>query len=394
MEPEFAHLMAGLRDPIDVWALFQSDAQSRTGLYPGELVRELSAERPDLLPQIVDALRRGLVSEDARERVAALHGVTELPRPVDLGKDLASVCELAPESVMTRPFLYALALQPSTDLVKGLVDRVLARPCPPDAEGVLASAFKRHRPSVARDTLVAALALEPAPAGSSWLRELASAVAHPHDALFERFAPEREELRKRASDLFFAAYKADQRPGSYDGWLQVHLGLGLAAEGVPARPFESEAERALRARYAAMRAELEAAERAPAAVQPAKAPAAVVLAPPVWLDALRIPEGPPVELFDLLRRHSVKVLRSNALLDAIDAGLRQLGWADAARASARARVVAASVDGHAGDDASEVALAQAAGLSMVYTVGPEAGTSHGTVSIRPVHELLSLFKQV
>ena len=136
------------------------------------------------------------------------------------------------------------------------------------------------------------------------------------------------------------------------------------------------------------------ATKAPEAAAPTgAAPTSVVLATPVWLDALRIPEGPPAALFDELQRHRVAVLRSDVLLDEVEGALRQLGWADDAIAAARERITGSTVvSGDQGGDA--VAIANAAGLDAVYTVGPSTGQQRDGVTLRPVHELLTLLQRV
>ena len=81
MGPEVASLVEGWSDAeLDVWELFERDAHGRTGLYPGQLMAELAAGRPGVLPKIKQALARGLASDDPKEQAAALAGLAALPR--------------------------------------------------------------------------------------------------------------------------------------------------------------------------------------------------------------------------------------------------------------------------------------------------------------------------
>lgn len=244
------------------------------------------------------------------------------------------------------------------------------------------------------EMLMAALANPLVPPASPRLCALFRSFSwNDKDALADRMATgATRRAKQRASELFYAALGADREPRFYDRWLDLHTRLGLTAEGIAERPFESEEDRASGIRLAEAMAK--AMARDELARTPATAPDAVILSAPVWIDALRIPEGPPVELQNLLKKHGVTILGSEALLGAIDDMLQQLGWDDDARATARARVEENTVDRNFVGADTDAALAHAAWLDSVYTVGPDSGQSRDGIAFRPVHELLSLLRRV
>lgn len=394
MGPEVERMVAGRSDEqIDVWALFQDDAHGRTGLYDGELVNDLQEGRPGLVSKIIAVLRRGLASADTRERLAALHGVNFLTADTDLGSELAGLFDIAPELTTTALFLTAVARQRTTLIIQGIIDSVLKMQLDADADLALASMLVRHRFEAVRETLVRAVGSAIPAAKSKRLQALLSAMSfNDKDSLTDEFARGPVDARKRWSDLAYLAFDAEKWPGLYDGWARLHLRLGLTLDGAPPRPYESEEDRARSAAGALRMAALMAAIETPA--ESPVAPEAVVLSAAVWIDALRIPEGPPVELQNLLKKHGVTILCCDALLGAIDAILQQLGWDDAARATARVRVEETTVDRGFAEVSSDAALARAAWLDTVYTVGPDSGQSRDGIAFRPVHELLSLLRRV
>lgn len=394
MGPEVERMVAGRTDDqVDVWALFQDDARGRTGLYNGELVNDLQEGRPGLVSGIIAALRRGLFSADARERLAALHGVNALTQDADFGSELMGLLNSAPELTSGMPFLSAVARQRTTPVVQGIIDDLLKLKLDADADQAFARLLVRHRFEAVRETLVRAVASNAIAAKSKRLVEFVSAMSpSDKDSLTDEFARGPVDARKRWSELAYAAFNADKWPSLYDSWAQLHERLGLTLNGAPPRPYESDEDRARSAAGALRMAAMLAAVETPAALP--SAPEAVVLSAAVWVDALRIAEGPPVELQNLLKKHGVKILRSDALLDAIDDILQQLGWDVAARATARARVVEFTVDRDFQDVNTDVALAATAGLDAVYTVGPESGSSRDGIKFHPVHELLTLLRRV
>ncbi len=390
MGPEVANLIAGLSDAeIDVWALFERDAHGLTGLFPGQLVTELLEAHATLLPRVVEAIRRGLTSADGRDQQAALHGAAALRSEVDLTTELAALLDAVPAIGGTAEFIDLVARQPiAAPATERLVDRLAGLRLEDGARDALARLLVRQRPAAVREGLVAALGQPLSPDALAMQRACLRALSPVGvNAVADTLAGESVDVRNRASQFFYEVLGGNTDPGRYDRWMALHTRLLLSLDGVPARPYESpeaaERRRQLVERLAAM------TTAAPA--PPTKAPEAVVLATPVWLDALRIPEGPPVALFDLLRRHHVTILRSEVLLDEVEVALRQLNWAADAIGSARDRIIEATVTGDPKSDV--VALAKAAGLDVVYSVGPSTGQQRDDVTVRPVHELLTLLER-
>jgi hypothetical protein len=94
---------------------------------------------------------------------------------------------------------------------------------------------------------------------------------------------------------------------------------------------------------------------------------------------------------NLLSSHRVAVLRSQEMLAEVEANLAQLGWDDAARATARQRLGEVTTEGSpVGAGPWEVALAKGAGLDRVYAVGQRSGQVVDGVAFVPVRELLEI----
>lgn len=123
-------------------------------------------------------------------------------------------------------------------------------------------------------------------------------------------------------------------------------------------------------------------------VQAPAVPDTVVLSAPVWVDALRLPSGPPAQLFSRLRERGTRVLVSDGLIDEVTDALTRLGWdpTSSGDAAQRMRELGTVIGG----DASDIELAIGASIDRVFAVGPRSGTSEQGIEIRPVHELLSV----
>lgn len=255
MGPEVSSLVEGWSDQdLDVWELFERDAHGRTGLYAGQLVAELAAGRPGVVSKIVDALRRGLASADPAEQAAALAGVAALP--VDLASSLADLATRNPALAKTRRFVDAVVAQPEgASGIDAVLDQMQANGVDPDAEAAFGQALMRHRPDASRATLWSAVTTGASisPRATALVRAMSPLAI---DNFFSALAAQPDAARQHASDLVYAAYDAATQPGAYDRWLELRSRAGLSDEGVPARPFESEADIERRRRFAAMVSQL------------------------------------------------------------------------------------------------------------------------------------------
>jgi hypothetical protein len=394
---ELSNLISGLEDEaIDVDGLFATDVAGKTGLFPGQLVAELAEVRPGLLPRIVACVESAICAPDAAMRTAGIRGALHLPRELRWTGALRRHVDREPNAWSSSDFIELVARQPSQDVVD-MVDTIARLAL----EGVACEAQARllaaHRPDVLKQMWLTSVTY-PLQANDhhrlvAQARAMSSTTV---DALATELAHANTTTRRQASEILFAALGAAEHVSGFDRWLQLHRTLQLPTENTPSRPAESEAEAERRRALAARLAERAAKGTAGNAKQvrpkgkpKAPPPREVVLGLPVWIDALRIPEGPPSALFEGIAREKVRVLRSDALLAAIDATLANLGWSDVARDAARASVESASAPVLGGESFSEASLARAAGLDTVWTVGPDVGETDGGVTFQPVHRLLA-----
>jgi hypothetical protein len=378
-------------DSTDLWSLFQSDAHGKTGLFAGQLMRELSERAPQWGPRLDEIIRRGLVSDDPAERAAALHGALQMPS-AELGSELEQLSLRHADwlakgiSAAGRPvismFLEALEREPqgSEAAVRALA---AVRAMVPRSEPTLARALVRLEPEQAAAEVLSSLAGAPDELASALLKQLSFSSRFAD--LTQQVAGRSAEEKRRFVDLAFAALGADQFAAAYDRWKELAQSLSSVPENPPPPPVQSEASQ----KFAEMLKSMAAAEAAAA-----EAPSGpFVLSAEVWADGLRMPEGPPAELFALLAQKRDQVLMSEPLLADIKSRLTQLGWPDPLVQEAEARVRQNStLQPVAGAGAADVALAQAAHVDTVYTVGPRSGSVDGGVALHPVHELLAKLK--
>jgi hypothetical protein len=375
----------------DLWSLFENDAHGKTGLFAGQLIHELSQRAPAWRPKLVEIIRRGLASNDPLERAYALHGRLELP--VDgFGEDLERL------SLAHRDWL-AKAQSPSTAKVLSLFFQALRREpresesargafanvrgLASDSDKDLYRAWATLEPDDAIDKFISALDAGRDSLAAQLLSALNGYAPLRADDLVKLVAQRPIETKRRFVEIAHGVMQADQSPYAHDAWLAVAEAVGCAPEKVPERPVETEAMKQFTARIPQYLAAEEAA-------QPNTLPAALVLSSEVWVDGLRVPEGPPAQLFSLLSQQSRAVLMSELLLADILAKLRQLGWNDAMVGAAEARVRASSsLVSVAGSTTPEIELARGANVDSVYAVGPRTGTVAEGVTFQPVHELLT-----
>jgi hypothetical protein len=399
---EVQGLLAGLEDDaVDVDALFDADVQGKTGLFPGQLVAELREARPALLPRLELCVRRALAASDPAARVAGLHGALQLPREMSFSEELKRLSALDAGVIRSPEFIELVERQPVAS-VAALTDAIDAEVLEGHAVAARARLLASHRRDSLKHAWKEAVA-EPLDATSQarLVSEIRAMSMADVDGIADALAGAEMSRRERASDIFFEAWDASTSPAHYDYWLQLHRRMSLSYEGLPPRPPESDEELERRQALAArLAARLASTQSVTASVKgkgarskkgaPASLPKEVVLGLPVWLDALRIPEGPPSALFDGLARHRVRVLCSARLLNEIDEALERLGWSDSARAAARGRIALMSSSVPGGGELLEGALARAARLDTVWTVGADVGRTEDGVAWRPVHALLKV----
>jgi hypothetical protein len=251
---------------------------------------------------------------------------------------------------------------------------------PPGARRSWLSAMVRHAPERVLELLRQALRTD---APATEIEELFNCLDNRN---MDRFGSLAELPQPQREALVAAAYQAlhaYESPGGYADWHRLATMLSALPAPLPPCPVVSPE---VAAESAARSARLNAVIAASEAVREALA-SGVVLTREVWVDALRIPEGPPAMLFGGLAAYSVPIYVSEPLIEAVATAFVQLGWASSDVETARARMRAV---GTLRAGADEVELAVAAGLGSVYTVGPRTGTTVGAITFRPVHELLSV----
>lgn len=371
-------------ESVDVWALFQADARGELGLYHGQLVRELTERLPALAGRVHDAIRRGLASDDAREREAALHGAAQIG-VTDVADALEQISVKHESGATSRLFFDVLAAHWQAPVAQRILARVAALPVAAEAEEARARALVAIAPDDVAEALTDAAARGEAPRARALVGALAASPSFDGAMLRVREAPEasRTLIVEAARDALQATTSAH----GYDRWVSLAGALAALPPELPPRPSESDASQQFSARLAA----LMAAESAPQPSAPASLPDMVVLSREVWVDALLVPSGPPAELFSLLRARGVPVLVSDELVDDIAQLLFVRGWSSAQTAAAAERIRALST--RAGATGAEDQLANDAGVLTVYAVGPRTGTMHGAIQFRPVSELLGILQR-
>ena len=380
----------------DLWGLFLKDVRGHFGLYAGQLAAEIHKSCPARLPELEAITRRALTSDDPTERDHALHWAYQLP-PFDLGEQLVAITERHEEWVTTgrsvsgttllNLFLDVLAKQPRSEpralrALAMLSSTAAARACPDavaraqvaldpqGAIGLLLEAVERNDAAEIEALLPAILVGAP-----SWEGEL-----------FARLSALREDRRRDVAAVAFRGLGADRLEAGYDRWYKLAVAINAAPQPLPPKP-------APEVTAASDRFDRFLASYGQEPTEPPPLAGPIVLSTEVWLDLLRIPEGPTAELVALLgERRDAPVLLSQGILDKLMSALRQLGWSEAALRSAevQARRLYQMVDVEA-SDAEE--LARAIGIGQVFTVGPRSSTESKGIALRPVHELITQLRR-
>jgi hypothetical protein len=375
--PLFIAGVGTIDDNADLEALFREDAQGRYGLFAGQLLNEVQAV-PALRNQIPRVIQKGLRSADRNERVSALAGASHYRGRLDLLDELEDIATRFPDEADTLEFVTVLARQPASERASGLMQRMLERSLTPSVLAALLRSVAWSMPGVVIERFQAAFAQHEDDAAKIMLGALASSKEFPR--LRAEFKSRSQVDRDHFVALSYEAMGAHHSAAAYDEWLQLAAELNVSPPALP-RPGETDAMKQFEAKLPSLIAH----DLANAAGTSSR-PRCVVLAPEVWVDMVRSPEGPPAVLAALLREHAIDVFASEAMLTTIEGYLRGLGW-DSARVNetlSRIRDVATVCR-----ESSAVELAKAAGLNVVYGIGPTVGTSVDGVEIRPVHELLS-----
>lgn len=372
-----------IEESTDLWDLFQKDARAVYGLFPGQLWSELVERGPQFRDRVVEIIKRGLLSDDPEERRAAIEAVRLVPSPAYANaltqiaakyrSWIASQKDYTGEPIL-KLFLSAVIVGKIKPAFDALADVWANSPAQEAGLNALVALY----PERAIDRLTASgEANFASPDAQLLIRSLASS---PHwDRAQEKILQLPAVQRKAFVAAARAAMRADEFAAAFDAWQALSKRLGVSAE-VEQRPLEDERVVAFRKRIPALLADEDATTT--------PADSSVVLAAEVWVDMLRMAEGPPAELAELLRQRQVSVFTSEPLIERVATLLSNAGWTTKQVEAAKSRIrQGSSVQSCTEQGNIEARLAIAAGLPHVFAIGPRTSSSVEGISFVPVNAL-------
>lgn len=375
-------------ETADLWALFERDAGTGFGFYAGELFHQFYRQAPQLRDQIAAVIRRGLQSENSSQRAMALHAVVYL-QSIDFGSDLALLTEKYPAWLAT-------AESPARLPVRDVFVDCLLSQVPGGADAFRAFEFARTLPAdrklqeslddlltkydrkQALEVLLQVLSSRDAARARTFTGGFIAYGGGWYEEALKRIRALPPEERQFFVEVASPVLGAERSSEGFDAWKALAESVDVVVSQSP-RPADSDAQTAGGVAPSAR------------ALTPLPIRGAVVLTPEVWVDILRVPDGPPMQLIETLRnRTDAWIATSEPLIATVEKMLIQLGWPDEQIHKAMQRIVEISVVKQVPGGLPPVEdLARTIDVNQVFTVGPSSGGVRDGIDFVPVRELIA-----